>query len=233
MYRWSGDEKEKPHLQSYKIDTKDCGPMMLDALLKVKNEQDSTLSFRRSCREGICGSCSMNMDGENGLACLKPIEDVVVDGKVKVYPQPHIPVLRDLVPDMSHFYEQHKSVQPYLQVAPDKEAPGGREFLQSHEDRKKLDGLYECILCACCQTSCPSYWWNGDRDYLGPAVLLQAFRWISDSRDDFQKERLRRLASDEMKIYNCRTIMNCTKVCPKHLNPALAIAHLKKMSADL
>jgi len=231
VYRWSGDENDKPYTQTYKVNTKECTPMILDALIKIKNEQDSTLSFRRSCREGICGSCSMNIDGENTLACIKPISESVANGKVKIYPLPHMQIVRDLVPDLSNFYQQHKSIQPWLQRRDD--TSGGknaRELLQSKDERKKLDGLYECILCACCSTSCPSYWWNGDEKYLGPAVLLQAYRWISDSRDQFKKERIAALAKEELKVFACHTIMNCTKVCPKGLNPALAIAEIKKLT---
>lgn len=207
--------------------------MILDALIKIKNEQDASLTFRRSCREGICGSCAMNIDGENTLACLKPIDESIANGKVKIYPLPHMPVVRDLVPDLSNFYEQHKSIQPWLQVNDTAALSASKtEQLQSKTDRRRLDGLYECILCACCSTSCPSYWWNGDEKYLGPAVLLQAYRWISDSRDEATAERLRSLAKEDMKVYACHTIMNCTKVCPKGLNPALAIAKIKKLTVD-
>ncbi|ELR24335.1 succinate dehydrogenase and fumarate reductase ironsulfur protein [Acanthamoeba castellanii str. Neff] len=235
VYRWSADEKEKPYIQSYKLDVNNCAPMVLDALLKIKNEQDPTLSFRRSCREGICGSCAMNIDGTNTLACLKPVAESVTNGKIKIYPLPHLPVVRDLVPDLSNFYEQHKSIQPYLQVD-DHAALGSSktEQLQTREDRKKLDGLYECILCACCSTSCPSYWWAGNENkYLGPAILLQAYRWIADSRDQHTNQRLRALAKEDMKVYACHTIMNCTKVCPKGLNPALAVAKVKKATLEL
>jgi len=220
-------------MQSYPVNVKECPPMILDALIKIKNEQDPSLSFRRSCREGICGSCAMNIDGENTLACLKPIDESIANGKVKIYPLPHMPVVRDLVPDLSNFYEQHKSIQPWLQVKDDAALNSAKtEQLQSKVDRRRLDGLYECILCACCSTSCPSYWWNGDEKYLGPAVLLQAYRWISDSRDEATAERLRNLAKEDMKVYACHTIMNCTKVCPKGLNPALAIAKIKKLTVD-
>jgi len=205
--------------------------MILDALLKIKDEQDSTLSFRRSCREGICGSCAMNINGENTLACLKPIDESVgADGKVKIYPLPHMKVVRDLVPDLTNFYKQHKSIKPWLQRTDDDKPRTGAELFQSRDDRANLDGLYECILCACCSTSCPSYWWNGDEKYLGPAILLQAYRWIADSRDQAVMERLAGLAEEELKIYACHSILNCTKVCPKHLNPALAIAKIKKLT---
>jgi succinate dehydrogenase (ubiquinone) iron-sulfur subunit len=231
IYRFNPETGEKPKLQSYDINLNECGPMLLDALIKIKNEQDSTVTFRRSCREGICGSCAMNIDGKNGLACLTriPVED---SKSVSIYPLPHMPVVRDLVPDLTRFYEQYSSIKPYLQAAPKK--AGQREYLQTKEDRQKLDGLYECILCACCQTSCPSYWWNGDRGYLGPAVLLQSYRWIADSRDTKTKERLEVL-DDAFKLYKCKSIFNCTTVCPKGLSPAQAIANIKQMhlTADM
>jgi len=198
--------------------------MVLDALIKIKNEQDPTLTFRRSCREGICGSCAMNIDGTNTLACLCYVDDKSASA-TKIYPLPHMYVVKDLVPDMSNFYEQYRSIEPWLKTKKDKDE-GQKEWLQTKENRAKLDGMYECILCACCSTSCPSYWWNADK-YLGPAVLMQAYRWIEDSRDDFTKERLDEL-DDAFKLYRCHTIMNCTKVCPKHLNPGKAIANIKK-----
>ena len=223
VYRWNPDEEKTPRVDTFDIDLDDCGPMVLDAIIKIKDEIDPTLTFRRSCREGICGSCAMNIDGTNTLACTKPIEDI--KGAVKINPLPHLSVVKDLVPDMTHFYAQYSSIRPWIRagddVAPDKER------LQSREDREKLDGLYECILCACCSTSCPSYWWNGDR-YLGPAVLLQAYRWIADSRDGAKDERLAEL-DDPFKLFRCHTILNCTATCPKGLNPALAIAETKKM----
>ena len=207
-------------MEEYEIDLNHCGPMVLDALIKIKNEVDPSLTFRRSCREGICGSCAMNIDGENTLACLKPIKEAVntKTGKIAVYPLPHMPIIKDLVPDLSLFYEQHASIEPFL-INNDKS--NKREILQSREDRKKLDGLYECILCACCQTSCPSYWWNMNNDYLGPAVLLQAYRWVIDSRDQATEQRMKKLTSKDLKVYACQTIMNCTAVCPKHLNVIL------------
>jgi len=221
IYRWDPDTGAKPKMQDYEVDLNDCGPMVLDALIKIKNEIDPTLTFRRSCREGICGSCSMNVDGTNTLACLCKISDA--GSSTKIYPLPHMYVLKDLVPDMSHFYDQHKSVQPYLITKPD--ADTSVENYQSKADRAKLDGLYECVLCACCSTSCPSYWWNQDK-YLGPAVLLQSFRWLADSRDAKKDERLAFL-DDAFKVYRCKTIMNCSKTCPKHLNPGMAIAEVK------
>ncbi|MGB5062379.1 MAG: succinate dehydrogenase iron-sulfur subunit [Candidatus Competibacter sp.] len=225
IYRWDPDSGENPRMDTYEVDMSTCGPMVLDALLKIKNEMDPTLTLRRSCREGVCGSCAMNIDGTNTLACTKAIGDV--SGDVKVYPLPHMPVVKDLVPDLTHFYAQYASIKPWLQsITP----PPERERLQSKEDRVKLDGLYECILCACCSTSCPSYWWNGDR-YLGPSILLQAYRWIVDSRDEFTGERLDDL-EDPFRLYRCHTIMNCTKTCPKGLNPAKAIAEIKKLMVE-
>ena len=223
VYRWDPDKGENPCIDSYEIDLDDCGPMVLDAVLKIKNEIDPSLTFRRSCREGICGSCAMNIDGTNTLACTKPISSI--KGDVKINPLPHLEVVKDLVPDMTHFYAQYASTKPWIRTQsvplPD------QERLQSQEDREKLDGLYECILCACCSTSCPSYWWNGDR-YLGPAILLQAYRWLVDSRDEDTGERLDAL-DDPFRLYRCHTIMNCTSTCPKGLNPAKAIDETKKM----
>merc|ERR1712166_1509688 len=230
IYRYDPDAGGEPTIQKYEVDLNACGPMTLDLLLKIKNEQDSTLTLRRSCREGICGSCAMSINGRNTLACLDRIED---DSKaMKVFPLPHMFVVKDLVPDMSNFYDQYKSIGPWLQadaelteVDTTGPAPYGNEHLQTPEDRAKLDGMYECILCACCSTSCPSYWWNADK-YLGPAVLMQAFRWISDSRDGQIAKRLENL-DDPFKVYRCHTIMNCTKTCPKHLNPGKAVAGIK------
>jgi len=229
IYRWNNDEK--PYIQVYQVDKNQCGPMVLDALIKIKNEIDPSLTFRRSCREGICGSCAMNIAGSNTLACLKSIKDAESGKKVKIYPLPHLPVIRDLVPDLANFFEQHKSVEPWLKRKTAN--PKDKEILQSVDDRKKLDGLYECILCACCSTSCPSYWWMGDEKYLGPAVLLQAYRWITDSRDEHTAERLQKIIQNNpLKIYACHTIMNCVKVCPKHLNPAKAIAKMKVLLSE-
>ena len=221
VYRYDPDTGANPRTDTYDVDLDTCGPMVLDALLKIKDEVDSTLALRRSCREGICGSCAMNIDGGNTLACLKPIEEC--KGEVKVYPLPHMPVVKDLVPDLTHIYAQLTSIEPWLKT--DTPAPASGERLQSPEEREKLDGLWECILCFCCSTSCPSYWWNGDR-YLGPAVLLQAARWINDSRDEATGERLDAL-EDPFKLYRCHTIMNCTNTCPKGLNPAKAIGDIK------
>ncbi|XP_055118206.1 succinate dehydrogenase [ubiquinone] iron-sulfur subunit, mitochondrial isoform X2 [Symphalangus syndactylus] len=210
IYRWDPDKAgDKPHMQTYEVDLNKCGPMVLDALIKIKNEVDSTLTFRRSCREGICGSCAMNINGGNTLACTRKIDT-------------------NLNKDLSNFYAQYKSIEPYLKKK-DESQEGKQQYLQSIEEREKLDGLYECILCACCSTSCPSYWWNGDK-YLGPAVLMQAYRWMIDSRDDFTEERLAKL-QDPFSLYRCHTIMNCTRTCPKGLNPGKAIAEIKKMMA--
>jgi succinate dehydrogenase / fumarate reductase, iron-sulfur subunit len=226
IYRYDPDSDENPRLDTYEIDQSKCGPMVLDALIKIKNELDSTLAFRRSCREGICGSCSMNIDGTNTLACIKPIDEV--SGDIKIYPLPHMEVVKDLIPDMNHFYAQYASIEPWLKT--DTPVSRSSERLQSEEDREKLNGLYECILCACCTTSCPSYWWNGEK-YLGPAILLQAYRWLADSRDEASGERLHDL-EDPFKLYRCHTIMNCTKTCPKGLNPAEAIAKIKKKMVE-
>ena len=225
VYRYEPDSGENPRVDTYEVDMNDCGPMILDILIKIKNEMDPTLSFRRSCREGICGSCSMNINGSNSLACTKAVDDY--KGDLKIYPLPHLPVVKDLVGDLTNFYAQYASVKPWMQA--DTPPPPDRERLQSKEDREQLEGLEECILCACCSTSCPSYWWNSDR-YLGPAALLQAYRWIADSRDEATGERLDEL-EDPFKLYRCHTIMNCTNTCPKGLNPARAIAGIKKLIA--
>ena len=225
IYRWSPDDDENPRVDTYHVDMDDCGPMVLDGLLYIKNKIDPTLTLRRSCREGICGSCAMNIDGTNTLACTKGCDEV--DGAIRVYPLPHMPVVKDLVPDLTVPYAQLSSIQPWLQTVSPEPA---KEWKQSHEDRAKLDGLYECILCFCCQTSCPSYWWNGER-YLGPAILLQAYRWIADSRDEMTGERLDNL-EDPFRLYRCHTIMNCTQTCPKGLNPAKAIAEIKKLMVE-
>jgi len=229
IYRWDPEKPgDKPRMEEYKVDLNNCGPMVLDALIKIKNEMDPSLTFRRSCREGICGSCAMNIGGVNTLACLSKID--ANDKKTKIYPLPHMYVVKDLVPDMNNFYQQYRSIQPWLQAEEVKSAVP-QQNLQSVDDRAKLDGLYECILCACCSTSCPSYWWNGDK-YLGPAVLMQAYRWIIDSRDEQQAARLDKLR-DPFSVYRCHTIMNCTKTCPKGLNPGKAIAEIKKLLAGI
>ncbi|CAK0778923.1 succinate:quinone oxidoreductase, iron-sulfur cluster binding protein [uncultured Gammaproteobacteria bacterium] len=222
IYRWNPDDGQTPKLDEFEIDLDKCGPMVLDALNYIKDNIDSTLTFRRSCREGICGSCGMNIDGMNTLACTRAIEEV--KGEVKIYPLPHMDVIKDLVPDFSLLYAQLTSIKPWIQTQ--SPPPPDRERLQSPEDRAKLDGLYECILCFCCSTSCPSYWWNPDR-FLGPAVLLQAYRWIADSRDEMTGERLDNL-EDPFRLFRCHQILNCTRTCPKSLNPGLAITNIKK-----
>jgi len=226
IYRFDPEADENPRIDSYTIDLDRCGPMVLDALIKIKNEVDSTLTFRRSCREGICGSCAMNIDGVNDLACTKSIDGI--RGDVRIYPLPHLPVIKDLVPDLSNFYAQYASVKPWLQTRTP--APPDRERLQSKEDQEKIDRPSACILCACCSTACPSYWWNGDR-YLGPAALLAAYRWIIDTRDEATGERLDEL-EDPFRLYRCHTIMNCAEACPKDLNPARAIAEIKKLIVE-
>jgi succinate dehydrogenase / fumarate reductase iron-sulfur subunit len=225
IYRYDPESGQNPRYDTFDVDLDSCGPMVLDALIKIKSEQDPSLTFRRSCREGICGSCSMNMDGRNGLACTTAIEDL--KGEVRITPLPAMDVIKDLVPDFTHFYAQYASIEPWLKT---KTPIPSTERLQSPEDRLKLDGLYECILCACCSTSCPSYWWNSDK-FLGPAILLQAYRWLADSRDEAAGERLDQL-EDPFRLYRCHTIMNCANACPKGLNPAKAIAEIKKLELE-
>ena len=225
VYRWNPEDGQNPRTDTFFVDLDDCGPMILDAIIWIKSKVDPTLTFRRSCREGICGSCAMNIDGTNTLACTKGMSEV--SGPIKIYPLPHMMVVKDLVPDLTGFYAQHASIQPWLQT---KTPAPGKEWRQTPQDRDKLNGLYECILCACCSTSCPSYWWNGDR-YLGPAVLLQAYRWLIDSRDEATGERLD-FVEDPFRLYRCHTIMNCAKACPKGLNPAKAISEIKQMMID-
>jgi succinate dehydrogenase / fumarate reductase iron-sulfur subunit len=222
VYRWDPEVGGNPSMDTFFVDIDDCGPMVLDVLIWIKNKVDPTLTFRRSCREGVCGSCSMNIDGMNTLACTMGTDEV--RGAVKICPLPHMAVVKDLVPDMTKFYAQHAFIEPWLKTATPSPP---KERLQSREARAKLDGYYECILCACCSTACPSYWWNEDR-YLGPAALLQAYRWLIDSRDEATGERLDDL-EDPFRLYRCHTIMNCAQTCPKHLNPAKAIAEIKKM----
>jgi succinate dehydrogenase / fumarate reductase, iron-sulfur subunit len=222
IYRYDPASSLPPSLDTYELDAGACGPMVLDVLIKIKNEMDPTLTFRRSCREGICGSCAMNIDGTNSLACTRSCDEV--NGDVRIYPLPHLPVIKDLVADLSTFYAQYASIQPWLQSKTP--APPDRERLQSHADQKHIDRPSACILCACCSTSCPSYWWNSNR-YLGPAALLAAYRWIVDSRDEATGERLNAIG-DSFRLYRCQTIMNCADACPKDLNPAKAIATLKR-----
>jgi succinate dehydrogenase / fumarate reductase iron-sulfur subunit len=225
IYRYDPEGGETPRWDTYKIDVEDCGPMVLDALIWIKSNIDPSLAFRRSCREGVCGSCSMNIGGRNTIACTKGIDEF--SGTITVSPLPHQPVVKDLIPDLTNFYAQHAEVKPYLVT--DTPAPE-KEWKQSPEEREKLDGLYECIMCASCSTACPSYWWNGDK-YLGPAALLQSYRWLADSRDEAKGERLDEL-NDPFKLYRCHTIMNCAQVCPKGLNPAEAIASIKQMMVE-
>jgi succinate dehydrogenase / fumarate reductase iron-sulfur subunit len=225
IYRYDPDSGGNPRTDTYFVDLDDCAPMVLDGLIWIKNKVDPTLTFRRSCREGVCGSCAMNIDGTNTLACTMAMDEV--DGPIRIYPLPHLPVIKDLVPDLSTFYAQLRSIEPWLQT---ETATPEKEWRQSHDDRVRLDGLYECILCACCSASCPSYWWNGER-YLGPAVLLQAYRWLIDTRDEATGERLDNL-EDPFRLYRCHTILNCSQTCPKHLNPAKAIAEIKKMMVE-
>ena len=222
IYRWSEESGEKPRIDRFDIPKDECGSMVLDVLLKIKNDLDSSLTFRRSCREGVCGSCAMNVNGKNILACTKSLADY--EGEtIKIYPLPHMNVVKDLVVDMTHFYQQYASIKPWLENSTNPE----RERLQSESQRAALNEIYDCVLCACCSTSCPSYWWNSDR-YLGPAVLLQAYRWVVDSRDENTQERLNAL-DESFKLYRCHTIMNCVDTCPKGLNPAKAIADIKKL----
>jgi succinate dehydrogenase / fumarate reductase iron-sulfur subunit len=223
VYRYDPEVDADPRWDTFEISADDHGPMLLDALIHIKNEIDPTLTFRRSCREGICGSCSMNIDGRNTLACTKGWEECS-SSTISIAPLPHQPVVKDLVTDLTLFYAQYDSIQPYLQSdEPDPE----KERIQLPEDRAKLDGLYECILCACCSTSCPSFWWNPDK-FVGPAGLLQAYRFIADSRDQATSARLDDL-EDPYRLFRCHTIMNCVDVCPKGLNPTLAIGKIKDL----
>jgi len=225
IYRWNPSDSKNPRIDTYEVDIDNCGSKVLDILNKIKNEIDPSLTYRRSCAHGVCGSCAMNVDGVNTLSCTKSYDEI--DGEINIYPLPHLKVIKDLIGDLSTLYKQYESIEPWLKN--NSQIEKGKEIYQSKEEREKLDGYYECIMCACCSTSCPSYWWNGEK-YLGPAVLLQAYRWIIDSRDDERKERLKKVA-DELKLYRCHTIMNCTNSCPKGLNPAKAIGTIKKMLA--
>ena len=226
------DNNNHPYVDKFELNMDDCGNMILDALIKIKNEIDPTLTFRRSCREGVCGSCAMNVNGSNILACTYDITDLPKNKPIKIYPLPHMNVIKDLVPDLNIFYKQHAAVEPWLKS--DNKLAQNREHIQTPTQREKIDGLYECIMCACCSTSCPSYWWNGSTSnakYYGPAALLQASRWVMDSRDTDRSKRLNAL-NDKFKLFACRTIFNCTKACPKGLNPAKAIVDLKKLVAS-
>lgn len=224
IYRYNPDVDDAPRMQTYKLEVEEGQDMMvLDALLLLK-EQDPTLSFRRSCREGVCGSDGINMNGKNGLACITPLSELG-NGKIVVRPLPGLPVVRDLVIDMTQFYDQYEKIKPFL--INDSKQPPAREYLQSPEEREKLDGLYECILCACCSTSCPSFWWNPDK-FVGPAGLLHAYRFLADSRDSATEARLNEL-DDAFSVFRCHGIMNCVSVCPKGLNPTKAIGQIKSM----
>lgn len=221
VYRYNPDTGDSPRLDTFEVDLDDCGPMVLDALLWIKNRVDSTLTFRRSCREGICGSCAMNIDGTNWLACTRAMDDLGTPATI--YPLANMRIIKDLVPDTTHLFAQYSMIEPWLKS---KTAAPERERLQSPEERRQIDGSYECILCFCCTSGCPSHWWNGDR-FLGPAVLLQAWRWLADSRDEATGERLDEL-EDPFRLYRCHTILNCTRTCPKGLNPGKAIGEIKK-----
>ena len=224
IYRYNPEQDAEPRMESFEVDTGGKDVMVLDVLEQIKAEQDPAVTFRRSCREGVCGSDGLNMNGKNGLACITPLSEAVRGGELVIRPLPGLPVIRDLVVDMSMFYAQYEKVQPYLQNS----APAPAiERLQSPEDRAKLDGLYECILCACCSTSCPSFWWNPDR-FIGPAGLLQAYRFLADSRDTATDDRLSRL-DDPFSVFRCHGIQNCVSVCPKGLNPTHAIGLIKQM----
>lgn len=225
IYRYDPDSDDNPVLDKFDVDLDDCGPMVLDALIWIKNKIDPTLTFRRSCREGVCGSCAMNIDGTNWLACTRFISDLGTPATI--YPLANMRIIKDLVPDITHLFAQYEMIEPWLQSkAPAPE----RERLQSPGERSKVDGYYECILCFCCTSGCPSHWWNGDR-FLGPAVLLQAYRWLADSRDEATGDRLD-ILEDPFRLYRCHTILNCTRTCPKGLNPGKAIAEIKKMIVE-
>jgi len=226
VYRWDPEAGGNPRWDVYDVAVDECGPMVLDVLIHIKNTMDPTLAFRRSCREGVCGSCAMNVGGRNTLACTHGWEEVP-GRQIQIAPLPHQAVIKDLIPDLSIFFAQYAQIEPWLHTTTPEPQ---KEWRQSEEDRAKLDGLYECILCACCSTACPSYWWNGEK-YMGPAALLQAYRWIADSRDEATGERLDAL-EDPFKLYRCHTIMNCTQVCPKGLNPAEAIGEIKQMMVE-
>ena len=223
IYRYDPESGANPRLDSYEVNLDECGPMVLDALIWIKNNVDSTLTFRRSCREGVCGSCAMNIDGTNWLACTRFIAET--RKCARIYPLNNMPIIKDLVPDQTHVLAQYRLIEPWLKTLTT--APPGAERLQMPEERRRIDGSWECILCFCCTSGCPSHWWNADR-FLGPAVLLQAWRWLVDSRDEATGERLDEL-EDPFRLYRCHTILNCTRTCPKGLNPGKAIAGIKKM----
>jgi len=225
IYRWNPDKKENPTVDTFEIDLEKCGQMVLDALILIKDQIDSSLTFRRSCREGVCGSCAMNIDGRNTLACQKNIKDIKED--INIFPLTHLPVIKDLVVDLTHAFKQLEFIEPWLKTKNNQEVKN--EQTQSIEERSKIDGLWECILCFSCTTSCISYWWNGEK-YLGPATLMQASRWVNESRDEERKKRLKYIEKNS-NIHNCHSIMNCANSCPKGLNPGKAIAELKKQIA--
>ena len=224
VYRYNPDADKEPYMQDFDFEIPGGKDLMVLDVLELLKEQDPSVTYRRSCREGVCGSDGINMNGKNGLACITPLSDVVRRNKLVVKPLPGLPVIRDLVVDMAQFYSQYEKVKPYLM---NDERPPSQERLQSPEEREKLDGLYECILCACCSTSCPSFWWNPDK-FIGPAGLLQAYRFIADSRDTATEERLAAL-EDPFSVFRCRGIMNCVSVCPKGLNPTKAIGHIRNL----
>jgi succinate dehydrogenase / fumarate reductase iron-sulfur subunit len=224
VYRFNPETDDRPYMQDYQVDIPEGRDLMVLDVMALIKEQDPSVTYRRSCREGVCGSDGVNMNGKNGLACITPVSEVAKGGKLKLRPLPGLPVIRDLIVDMEQFYENYRRVEPYLQ---NDTLPPTKERLQSPEDREKLDGLYECILCACCSTSCPSFWWNPDK-FIGPAGLLQAYRFIADSRDTATEERLSNL-EDPFSVFRCRGIMNCVSVCPKGLNPTRAIGHIRTM----
>lgn len=224
VYRYDPEKDKAPYIQAFDVDMPDGRDLMVLDVLELIKERDPSVSYRRSCREGVCGSDGVNMNGKNGLACITPISDVAKRGKLTIKPLPGLPVIRDLVVDMEQFYDSYKKIQPYLI---NKDMPPEQERLQSPEEREKLDGLYECILCACCSTACPSFWWNPDK-FIGPSGLLQAYRFLADSRDTATEERLANL-EDPFSVFRCRGIMNCVNVCPKGLNPTRAIGHIRNM----
>ena len=224
LYRFNPEKDERPFMADYEVEYPVTGNMMVIDAIRQAQEKDSTVTFRRSCAQGVCGSDGVNMNGKNGLACITPVADVITRGRLEVRPLPGLPVIKDLIVDMKPFYEQYEKVKPFLDN--EDEVTTGHERLQSPDDRDKLDGLYECVLCACCSTSCPSFWWNPDK-FVGPAALLQAYRFIADTRDKQKRHRLKKL-NDAFSVYRCHGIMNCTSVCPKGLNPSKAINEIKK-----
>ena len=224
VYRYNPETDREPYMQDVEVSLPEGKDLMVLDVLNLIKERDQSLSYRRSCREGVCGSDGVNMNGKNGLACITPVSEVAASGKLVVRPLPGLPVIRDLVVDMGVFYKQYQRIKPYLQNST---PAGGRERLQSPEDRAKLDGLYECILCACCSTSCPAFWWNPEK-FVGPSGLLQAYRFLADTRDEATEERLADL-DDPFSVFRCRGIMNCVSVCPKGLNPTKAIGHIRDM----